>query len=84
MLAKDIKAGDTVDEWTVTEAKPAAEWPGTVAMGIVLLTLECTYWLDGHDVNGEEVWYGGKPWNAGSPTKTETRRTWRRADEEVE
>jgi hypothetical protein len=82
MKARDLKPGDTVDGWTVTDARPAGMW---VSVGteewdaVVLLTLERELYLEGHDVNGEELWWAGKaPPGEG---KTETYRTWYRADE---
>ena len=62
--------------------------PGVFNFPFVLLTLERTWTLTGHDVNGEEIWEGvGVPGSSHGivhlPTKVSTRRTWYRADEEV-
>jgi hypothetical protein len=85
--ASDIEGGDKIDGWTVTEAAlmpggliDEKTYPGGATgynwrPAVVLLTLERV-------LSGEAVWYAPKP-PAGVETKTETRRTWYRADEDV-
>jgi len=75
MKASDIKVGDTVDGWTVTDV---AEVCGIVESSIELETFR-------------QVERSADPWNTIVFVKLErgipdpaTRRTWYRADEEVE
>lgn len=80
--AARIKSDGTLDGWNVET--------------IVLLTLESTFYLEGYDVNGEPVWWLLSPAARNEPPtkppyphkehqlKNRTRRTWYRADEEVE
>ncbi len=87
MKAKDIEPGMVINGWDVLECNAAGMWttPRTTEEwdGVVLLTLERNLYLDGFDVNGDEVWYVGEaPIEAA--TKSEVRRDWFRADEEVE
>jgi hypothetical protein len=91
--AKDIKPGDTVEGWTVTDVIFHVQGqPSRYGLGLildppvdvhVLLTLERTLYLEGHDVNGEEIWWAAEPPD-GEAAKTQTCRTWYLADEEVE
>ena len=88
MKASELKPGDVMDGWTVAVVEKTAAicWSCEVPLyhaRLVLLDLEGTYYLEGHDVNGEEIWWLA-PAPEGEPTKTETRRTWYQSDEEVE
>ena len=80
MKASKLKPGDVMDGWTVVEVDFQ---PDGGVLEYILLELEGTYYLEGHDVNGEEIWWLA-PAPEGEPTKTKTRRTWYRADEDVE
>ena len=74
MKASDIEPGDVIDGWTVTVIREAVGTLSGVVLrdvGIVLLELERTRLQE------------TSPHTPAKPV-TETRRTWHRADEDVE
>jgi len=95
VTASDLKPGDVIrrcpsepglEGWTVevTEKPPEICWQcdGPLIHGdYVLLKLERDWYLEGHDVNGEEVWWACE---YGKGQKTTARTAWLEADAEVE
>ena len=64
--------------WSVTDA--IILWTPMDPINAALLDLECAYYLEGHDVNGEELWYAGELPQGMHRTKTEARTAYLKAD----